>query len=289
MRRQFDAETAAWPQKIAQAGLGNLTQVAIRIPGLFPLHPAVTCVPGHAVCQVTVGMGEANAAASAAALALSDALDLAQTYFILGGIAGVSPLEGTLGSVALARYTVQVTLQHEIDAREMPAGFATGYIPYGAAEPGQYPTITYGTEVVELNAALRDRMYALAAGAGGGGGGGGGGTGTGSTLADSPTAARHRQRYAAGGSAYSAAAAGPSVLRCDVATSDVYYTGRLLSEAFAATVATWTNGTGRYCMTASEDGAVLGALVRAAVWGRVDMGRVVVMRTGGCIFFLELL
>ena len=259
-----------WPDKIEEAGLGNITERSLRVPGLFPLYPAVRCVDSFNVCQVTVGMGEINAAASITALALSPEFNLTRTYFLIAGIAGVSPKMGTLGSVALARFVVQDALQCEIDAREIPDGFATGYIPNGAKRPGQYPTVTYGTEVVQVSQALRNRAYVLALNA---------------QLQDSSAAAKCRASYASAGSAFAAATSPPGVMQCDIATSDVYYSGTLLSEAFENTTSIWTNGTGQYCMTASEDAAILAPLVRAAIEGLVDVGRIVVMRSGMFFFF----
>lgn len=75
---------------------------------------------------------------------------------MVAGIAGVNPEQATLGSVTFARYTVQVALEYEFDAREKPANFSTGYVPLGAYAPGQYPADIYGTEVFEVSDALRN-------------------------------------------------------------------------------------------------------------------------------------
>ena len=48
---------------------------------------------------------------------------------MIAGIAGVNPEVATLGSVTFARYAVQVALQYEFDAREIPANFTTGLVP----------------------------------------------------------------------------------------------------------------------------------------------------------------
>lgn len=45
---------------------------------------------------------------------------------MIAGIAGISPKVGTLGSVTFAKYAVQVALQYEFDAREIPDNFTTG-------------------------------------------------------------------------------------------------------------------------------------------------------------------
>lgn len=250
------------------SGLGSLLAVNVSTPGLSMLFPHVHCVADQSVCQVTTGESEINAATTVAAVALSGRFDLRRTYVLVAGIAGVNPRHATLGSVALARFAVQVALQYEFDAREKPANFSTGYFAFGAAGPGDYPTTLYGTEVLELSVALRDAAFALAARA---------------DLADDAGSVAIRARYAARGRAAFAAAAGPpAVVRCDAATSDVYFSGALLSEAFENTTRTWTNGSGVYCMSAQEDNATLEVLLRMAIEGRVDFSRIILMRTGEC-------
>lgn len=250
---------------MVESGTGNLTDNKIDVPGLSMLYPQVLCTADNSVCQLTAGEGEINAAASAMALVLSNKFDLRQTYFVVGGIAGVNPKYSTLGGVALSRYVIQVALQYELDAREKPDNFSTGYFAYGTEEPNEYPTTIYGTEVFEVNDALRDAAYGFALKA---------------ELADSEAAAEYRSQYKEAGPEYAAAPQGPNVVKCDTATSDVFYSGALLSEAFEKVTEVWTNGTGEYCMSAQEDNAVLEVLVRGAIQGLVDFGRVVVIRTG---------
>lgn len=91
----------------------------IALPGLSSDYPVVKC-NADAVCQMTTGMGHANAAASVMAVLLSGRFDLRRTYFLIAGIAGIDPAQGTLGSVAWAHYLVDAGIAHEIDAREIP-------------------------------------------------------------------------------------------------------------------------------------------------------------------------
>ncbi|KAK3385395.1 purine nucleoside permease-domain-containing protein [Podospora didyma] len=244
----------------------NLSAVLIPVPGLHMLYPNVHCTSDRSVCQVTTGEAEINAAATITALVLSLKFDFRSTYFLVCGIAGVNPKYSTLGGVAIARYVVQVALQYEFDAREMPKNFTSPYMAYGTSAPGQYPAWFYGTEVMELNEALRDKVWTYASRA---------------VLSDSDAAISYRARYKhIGKTVFQAAWGPPSVVKCDAATSDVYYTGALLSEAFENVTTLWTNGTGRYCMTAQEDNATLEVLVRMAIEGLVDFSRVIVVRSG---------
>lgn len=95
---------------------------------------------------------------------------------------------------------------------------------------------------------------------------------------DSEAAATYRANYATT-NAYKAGSQAPGLVGCDIATSDVYYSGALLSEAFDNTTKLFTNGTGNYCTTAQEDNATLEALLRAAVFNLTDFSRIIVMRT----------
>lgn len=231
------------------------------------LFPHVHCTADLEICQVTTGESEINAATTVSAVALSDQFDLASTYFLIAGIAGVSPRWSTLGGVALNRYAVQVALQYEFDAREMPANFTTGYWGFDTYLPGTMPGEWYGTEVFEVNDDLRQLAHGFASRA---------------NLSDNDVAAAYRARYAAAApeNNYTAGTQPPSVVLCDGATSDVYYSGALLADAFDNTTTLWTNGSGHYCMTAQEDNATLEVLLRAAIEGLVDFARIIVMRTG---------
>lgn len=265
-QNQFEPEAEIWQRRLPASGMGDLTERKFHLRGLSMLFPYIYCVGDYTICQVVIGEGEINGAATMMSLILSNAFDLRKTYFLISGIAGVNPKHGTLGSVAIVKYAIQVALQYEIDARSMPEHWETGYMAFGTKQPFEYPSILYGTEVFELNESLRDDVFRLAAA---------------SDLTDSEDTNMYRLKYVPMGVDYLPATEPPRVIKCDVATSDVYYTGTLLSNAFEKTAAVWTNGSASYCMTAQEDNATLGVLVRSAVEGLVDFGRVIVMRAGG--------
>ncbi|KAL2049629.1 hypothetical protein ABVK25_010089 [Lepraria finkii] len=175
--------------------------------------------------------------------------DLTKTYFLIAGMTGVNPFVAT-GSVMLARFEVQVALQYEIDIRDIGDSFTTGYIPYGTKvpTPAMYPQDFYGTEAVSLASK--------------------------SILNDTTAAQSYRANYG-----FLPATTGPSIVACDGAISDVYYSGTILSEAFRNLTKLLTNGTDNYCATAQEDSAVLEPFMRATTAGFVDFARIIVMRT----------
>ena len=117
----------------------------VTLPGLSPLFPAVHCTKEGDICQLTTGEAEINAASSISALVLSPRFNLTSTYFMIAGIAGINPNQGTTADVTFARYAVQVALQYEFDAREIPSNFTTGYFPQGSTSPTEYPQSIYGT------------------------------------------------------------------------------------------------------------------------------------------------
>jgi purine nucleoside permease len=209
---------------------------------------------------MTTGMGHANAAASTMALALSPQFDLSHTYFVVTGIAGIDPNVGTLGAAAWARYLVDFGLQQEFDAREAPAGWETGYVGIGAADPAAKPKLEYGTEVFQLDEALLQRALALSRGA---------------KLEDNDTAAAYRKQYP-----QAAAQAAPSVLQCDTLGGDTWWHGTRLGERASNWTRLLTDGKGTYCTTQQEDNATYESLRRGAAAGRLDLHRVAVLRTG---------
>jgi len=255
----FDSEGDAW-YDIPEF---NVLAHNITISGFSPLFPDAHCTHDGSICQLTTGEAEINAASTITSLVHSSSFDLTKTYFLIAGIAGVNPKVATTGSVTFARYAVQVALQYEFDARDKPADFPTGYVPQGSFTPEEYPAELYGTEVFEVNVALRSLAVGFAKKA---------------ILNDTQAAQIYRANYAST-PAFAPGAAAPSVVECDTATSDNYWSGDLLSEAFENTTRLFTNGTGVYCTTQQEDNATLEALMRATMFGLVDFSRIIIMRT----------
>jgi purine nucleoside permease len=231
----------------------------IRVPGLSGDYPLVKCT-ADAVCQMTTGMGHANAAASMMAVLLSGAFDLRRAYMIIAGIAGIDPARGTIGSAAWARYLVDVGIAHEIDAREMPAAWPDGYFGTLTDGPGQVPKFDYRTEVFRLDEALLQKALAVSKAA---------------TLEDSDDVRAYRRHYPR-----APANQPPSVIQCDTLSGDTWWTGNRLGEHARRWTRLLTGGKGDYCTTQQEDNATLNALTRGSEAGLVDLKRVAVLRSG---------
>jgi purine nucleoside permease len=231
----------------------------VRVPGLSRDYPVVHCT-ADGVCEVTTGMGHANAAASMMAVQLSGLFDLRRTYFLVAGIAGIDPAQGTLGSAAWARYVVDTGIAHEIDAREMPPGWQDGYFGVLTDAPGQMPQLDYRTEVFRLDESLLQKALGLSQHV---------------VLNDSDDARKYRQHYSE-----AAARNPPRVIQCDTASGDTWWAGHRLGEHARSWTKLLTDGHGVYCTTQQEDNATLNALTRGAEAGLVDIRRVAVLRSG---------
>ena len=232
---------------------------SIPVAGLSPDYPDVHCNKQD-VCVMTTGMGHANAAASTMALAFSPRFDLRHTYFLISGIAGIDPKQGTVGSAAWAKYLVDFGIQWEIDGREIPPGWTTGYLGINTKNPSEKPPLDYKTEVFQLNTKLADKAYALSRSV---------------VLSDSAQAQAARAKFS-----YAPANQPPSVIQCDTLAGDTWFSGTDLGQRARDWTKIMTDGKGTYCTTQQEDNATFEALTRAANAHRVDLARVADLRAG---------
>lgn len=196
----FEPERNAWLSK-------TTFPRNVSIPGGSPLYPFASCDRKGDVCLITTGEGEINAAATMTAFLYNDRFDLRKSYVLVNGIAGINPHAGTVGSVSFARYALQFGLQFGIDPREMPKGWDSGNWNYGTTRPGKYPGMFYGSEIFELNTNLRDKIFDLAKNV---------------SLYDNEAAQNDRKNYT-----FAPANKPPTILKGDVITSDLYFTGKI--------------------------------------------------------------
>lgn len=247
---------AATPEEL-QPWIAKLSlSIAISIPGMAASFPAVLC-NADAVCAVATGPGKASAAATIAAIAYSSDLDLRSTYFVIADLARIDPTVGTTASVVWVTDAVDAGIAWEIDARTLPTGWMTGYLPIDAMSPTGHSPVTFGTEHFAIAPALIAKARALAGPV---------------TLQDSPAAMAYRAMYSE-----PTAMATPTMLLGATATSDTYWHGALLGHRAHAWVDQLTGGTGTYTTMQQTDNAVLGVLARAAAAGMVDATRAVVI------------
>ena len=179
------------------------------------------------------------------------------------GLGGGDPADASLGSAVWAEWVVDGDLAHEIDAREMPKDWEDPFVPLQAWTPYPQPRTPAmeGTSVAyHLNGPLRDWAYALTKD---------------TPLPDSDAMKTSRARYVE----TPAAQRPPGVLRGDTLSAGTFWHGRRMDGWANRWVKYWTDGAGEFVTTAMEDTGTLQSLTSLARTGRVDLGRVLVLRT----------
>jgi purine nucleoside permease len=214
---------------------------------------------GRGVLGMVTGIGTAKAAASVMALGLDPRFDLRQAYWVVAGIAGIDPADGSLGSAAWAEWVVDGDIGHEIDAREIPAGWKTGFVPLRKSIPYEQPRrIPDEGEVYHLNPGLVDWAFEL----------------TRNVRLDDNDAMRQRREQFEGANARRP----PFVLKGDTLSSSTFWHGKLLDQWANDWVKYHTDGQGNYVTSAMEDTGTLQSLTFLSKAGLVDRNRVLVLR-----------
>ena len=214
----------------------------------------------HDVLGVVTGMTLANAGPSMMALGLDPRFDLRKAYWLVDGIAGVDPADGTIGTAAWAKFVVN-DVARQIDASEMPKSWPYGLFAIGAKGPNEMPAHPMTDDSYPLNAGLTAWAYGLTKGL---------------SLPDNAAMTVERKRW----TGYPAAMAGPTVIVGDSFASDQYWHGTVLTKYANDWVTLWTGGKGNFAMANMEDSAIAEALKRLDGMGRVQYGRLMVLRVG---------
>jgi purine nucleoside permease len=211
------------------------------------------------VLGLLTGVGTARAAASVMALGMDPRFDLTKAYWLVAGIAGGDPQDASLGSAAWAQWVVDGDLAYEVDAREIPPQWSTGYVPLGKSVPYQEPRDPALSAVFQLNPALQEWAYERSKGV---------------VLDDTPQLESARGHFA-GANAHRP----PFVLKGDELSASTFWHGKLLDQWANAWVAYQTGGKGQFVTSAMEDSGILQSLTFLQHASRVDVNRVMVLRT----------
>jgi purine nucleoside permease/predicted cupin superfamily sugar epimerase len=241
-----------------------------------------TCLPFpasyHDICMnaetgvlgIVTGMGTARATAAVMALGLDPRFDLSEAYWLVAGIAGVDPEDASLGSAAWATYLVDGDLAHEIDAREIPEDWTSGYFPLfkNSALTAQdietkqkqaYADSANG-EVYQLNPQLTDWAYNLTKDL---------------VLVDDAAIQALRGRYPS----YPNALRPPFVLKGDQLAAGTFWHGKLLNDWANNWTKYWTHGQGNFVTSGMEDTGSYQAISFLHQAGKADKNRFMVLRT----------
>ncbi|MGH8445623.1 MAG: purine nucleoside permease [Solimonas sp.] len=226
----------------------------------FAHHHDLYFNPDTGVLGMVTGMGTANSATAVMALGLDPRFDLSHAYWLVAGIAGFDPADASIGSAAWAEYLVDGDLAHEIDPREMPKDWPTGYFARGSKRPYGQPRPASTGEVFHLNPALTEWAYQLTKDV---------------PLADNEVLQARRAPY----KGYPNAQKPPFVLKGDNLAAMTYWHGKLLNDWANEWVKYWTDGKGNFVSSAMEDTGSYLSLDYLTPTGKVDKNRMMVLRT----------
>jgi len=213
------------------------------------------------VLGILTGVGTAKAAASVMAVGLDPRFDLSKAYWLIAGIGGGDPADVSLGSAVWADHVLDGDLAYEIDARQIPENWPTGYVPLRKATPYEEPVRTeLEGELYTLNPHLVGWAFRLTKD---------------TPLPDSDSLRTSRARFAG----FPNALKSPFVACGDTLSSSTFWHGSKMDEWANAWTRYYTGGRGNYVIAAMEDSGTMQALTFLSQAGRVDLQRVLVLRT----------
>jgi purine nucleoside permease len=213
------------------------------------------------VLGILTGVGTAKAAASVMAIGLDPRFDLSKAYWLVAGIGGGDPADVSLGSAVWADHVLDGDLAYEIDARQIPENWPTGYVPLRKATPYEEPVrAQLEGELYTLNPDLVSWAFRLTKEV---------------PLPDNDSLRTARARF----TGFPNALKPPVISRGDTMSSSTFWHGSKMDEWANAWTRYYTAGKGNYMIAGMEDTGTLQALTFLNQAGRVDLQRVLVLRT----------
>ena len=215
---------------------------------------------GTGVIAMVTGMATANAASSVMALGTDPRFDLSKAYWLVAGIAGINPSRGSLGSAVWADCVVDGDVAYEIDGREIPGSWSTGVIPGERTKPYEEPRPTDMQQLYRLNPALvdwavRDTKDVV--------------------LDDTPEMKKMCDAY----TGFTKAQEPPKVTKGATLSTSRFWEGVMMSKWAEDWVRYWSGGASQYYTTTCEDSGIMRALTNLANAKKIDLNRVLVLRT----------
>jgi purine nucleoside permease/predicted cupin superfamily sugar epimerase len=245
----------------------------------FPMsHHDIYVNEDTGVMGIVTGMGTAKAAAAIMALGLDPRFDLTHAYWLVAGIAGVDPQDASIGSAVWANWLIDGDLAHEIDGREIPDDWKSGYFPLFSVEPIQAnsednsekdsednaqpsgkPVQAMNGEAYQLNTKLTKWAYELSKD---------------TALSDYPAMYELREKYLN----YPNARKRPFVLIGDHMAAATFWHGKLLNEWANDWSQYWSNGQANFVTSGMEDTGSYQSMIYLDNANKVDKSRFMVLR-----------
>ena len=224
--------------------------------------------PNSQILGLVTGIGTAKAASATMALGLDDRFNLSKAYWLVAGIAGIDPEDASIGSVVWSSVLVDGDLGYEIDSREMPRDWSTGYFSFKTKEPFAQPRpeLPMG-EVFMTNTGLRDWAFELTKNL---------------ELMDSSEFQALREAYVD----HPAALRPPFVLTGGHLAAMTYWHGALKNAWANELVRYWSDGEANFVTSAMEETGTFQSITYLDNAGLVDKTRFLVLR-GGSNFTMQ--
>jgi purine nucleoside permease/predicted cupin superfamily sugar epimerase len=234
----------------------------------FPVsHHDIYVNKDTGVMGIVTGMGTAKAAAAIMALGLDPRFDLTHAYWLVAGIAGVDPQDASIGSAVWANWLIDGDLAHEIDAREIPKDWKSGYFPLFSVEPisdktkstSHAPVKSLNGEAYQLNTKLTKWAYELSKD---------------TALSDYPAMYELREKY----QNYPNARKRPFVLIGDHLAAATFWHGKLLNDWANDWTDYWSNGQANFVTSGMEDTGSYQSMIYLDNANKADKSRFMVLR-----------
>ena len=213
------------------------------------------------VMGIVTGIGTAHSTAATMALGMDPRFDFSQAYWLVAGIAGIDPEDASIGSAAWAEYLVDGDLAHEIDAREIPADWETGYFARYTSKPYDPKKPEPTGEMLRVNPDLTEWAFQLTKDI---------------ELPDIESLEATRKLYVN----HPNAQRKPFVLKGDQLAAMTFWHGEIMNTWANKWTDYWTEGKGEFVTSAMEDTGTFLSLSYLHNIGKVDKNRVMVLRTG---------
>jgi purine nucleoside permease len=230
-----------------------------KIP--FPLGATDIYTSDDGLLVTLTGVGPSNAATTITALGCDPRFDLSKAYWIVAGIAGIDPEDGSLGSAVWSESVIVGDIMHEVDSGEIPEDWAYGKISLSSSKPKhRVPHASDSYLVFKLNSSLVDWAYNLTSDY---------------PLKDYPELEEFRSQF----KGYPNALKPPFVLKGDNLASSTYWHGHILNDWANDWVKMYTEEKGNFVVANMEDHGTVTAIKRLSKAGKADYDRLLILRT----------
>ncbi|WP_317933537.1 purine nucleoside permease [Halioxenophilus sp. WMMB6] len=227
------------------------------------------------IIALKIGPNSLHPAVNITALGLDAKFDLRQSYWLFSGIAGTSPENGTIGDIVWTDFIINGDVAHEIDAREIPKGWPSGYFPAGSTQPYPQPrvaedssdnarnwdesfTFNRSRTVFKLNQQLLNWAYQLTQA---------------EVLPESKQMQQVRAEYAQKAAQQKSAVKVGAML-----SAETFWLGDLMDGWAHQWVNYMSDGQAEFRTTSTNDAGSMVALAALAQHGKIDPERVLLLR-----------